>query len=416
MLFRKQVEKRSETLSLQDEKLAKFLGIETDGISSNRMKEATYYACMRIMTDSVSKLPLKLYREIKDGKEKASGHYLYNLLKLRPNRYMSASTFWKVVEFQRNEHGHSVVAIDTNGQGRIKSLIPLNMNNVEIIYDNNSILGDESVWYVYRQGKHEYKFKDEQVLHFMGMTADGLSGISIKDYLRTIVENASYGQSYQNNFFKNGLSAKGLIVYTGDLDSAGEEKIRQRFESMSSGVKNTGRVAAMPLGFDYKSINTSMADAQFLEMNKFTMTQIANAFGVKSFQLNDMERSTHTNIEAQQKAFYVDTLQSIIEMYEQELTYKLLTTKEKANGYYFRFNVDSMLRSDIKTRFEAYAIAVEKGILTPNEVRELEERKALEGGDKLYANGNIIPITMAGEQYTKGGEVVEQERNSNTEQ
>ena len=126
------------------------------------------------------------------------------------------------------------------------------------------------------------------------------------------------------------------------------------------------------------------------------------AFGVKNHQLNDLDRATHTNVEHQQREFYVDTLMDILTGYEQELTYKLFTQKELDKGYYIKFNVNAILRADPKTRYEGYRIAIQSGFMTANEVRALEEMEA-KGGDRLLINGNMMPIEMAGEQYKKGG-------------
>jgi len=104
-------------------------------------------------------------------------------------------------------------------------------------------------------------------------------------------------------------------------------------------------------------------------------------------QLNDLSRATHTNIEEQQKQFYADTLQAILTGYEQEIAAKLLLESELREGYYVKWNVDSIVRSDIKTRYEAYRVGIQGGFLTPNEVRALEELPAYEGGDAILVNG-----------------------------
>lgn len=408
MLFRRS-EKRSTLYTLQDAEFAKFLGIEVDGVSSDKMKEATYFTCMRILTDSVSKLPLKLHQETDNGTLKATNHYLYSLLKLRPNPYMSSSTFWKFVEFQRNEHGHSVVYMDTQQRGRhagrIKGLYPLNMNDVEVWVDDAGIIGiEKALWYVYKDEKgNEYKIKDEDALHFIGMTGNGLTGMPVKDYLKTLVENAQSGQSFVNSYFKGGLFAKGVLQHTAEIPPEKMDKMKTRFENMANGIKNAGKILPVPLGFSFETINNSMVDSQFLELNQLTMQQIAAAFGVKMHQINSLDRATHTNIYEQQKEFYVDTLQPILTMYEQELTYKLLTNKEKENGFFFKFNVDSILRSSPKERAEYLKIMADAGFISRNEGRQSEDFSKIDhpNADTLILNGNAIPIDMVGQQYVK---------------
>src|SRR5690606_42161207 len=83
--------------------------------------------------------------------------------------------------------------------------------------------------------------------------------------------------------------------------------LRKRFEQMASGLKNAHRIVPMPLGFQYQPLSHTLADAQFLENTELTIRQIANAFGIKMHQLNDLSRATHTNIEEQQNACYVAT-------------------------------------------------------------------------------------------------------------
>lgn len=68
-----------------------------------------------------------------------------------------------------------------------------------------------------------------------------------------------------------------------------------------------------------------------------------------------------------------------------------------------KFNADVMLRGDTKSRTETYATAIQNGLKTPNECRELEEDPPKDGGDQLIVNGNYIPLTIVGKQYMKGG-------------
>lgn len=411
MLFRRN-EQRNYNFTLDDEQAAKVLGISLNGISPDKAKEATFWTSMRILTDSLSKLPLKLYHETGNGTNRATSHYLYNLLKLRPNIYMSASSFWKAIEWNRLYYGHSIAYIDTvksgRNAGKVRGLYPIDMSKVEIWIDDAGLIGkDNALWYIYRGVNGEVKFKHDKVLHFLGMTRDGITGMPIKDYLKTLVENAQSGQSYVNEYFKNGLFAKGILTYTSQINPEDEKRLKERFQRMASGIKNAGSILPVPIGFDFKSINTSMVESQFLELSQLTMQQIAAAFGIKMHQINSLDRATHSNVEAMQREFYIDTLQSILTMYEQELTYKLLTSQEKESNFFFEFNVDSILRSDYKTRIDALGKAVDKGIYTINEAREIENKPRIDHkyADSLIFNGNAIPIDMLGQQYqVKGGD------------
>lgn len=407
MLFSRKIKNSATEIDINDKELLKWLGINVDDVNvtgRNSLKQATVFGCLRVLSDTVSKLPIKLYKK-DNGVKKLTNHYLEPLLKLRPNPYMSASDFWKCIELQRNLYGNSYVAIDFSSNGKIKGLYPLDSSKMKIYVDDVGLLSSENkIWYIYTDNLgYKHKFMSDEILHFKGLTLNGLVGLSVIDELKHLIENGKSSEKYINNFFKNGLQVKGLVQYVGELDSKAEETFRTEFERMSSGLKNAHRIAMLPIGYQFQPIGQKLVDAQFLENTQLTIRQIASVFGVKMHQLNDLDRATHSNITEQQREFYIDTLQSILTMYEQELIYKLFLNSEILNGFYLKFNVDSILRADIKTRYASYREAIQNGFKTINDIRELEEDEPLEGGDIPLVNGNMIPVSMAGEQYKKGG-------------
>ncbi len=171
------------------------------------------------------------------------------------------------------------------------------------------------------------------------------------------------------------------------------------------GAKNAGKVVPIPTEFKVEQLETKLVNSQFFQLQGLTTRHIANAFGVKGFQLNDMEKSTYNNIEQQNKAFYSDTLQNSLTTYEQEMNYKLLTTDEQEKkGYYWQFNVDSILRSDLTSRTTSYQAGINTGYMSIAEVRAKENLPYIEGTDQLIiGNGASIPLKDLGKQYMKGG-------------
>ncbi|HHY46971.1 MAG TPA: phage portal protein [Firmicutes bacterium] len=418
MLFRRLVRNMATTVTtsqeaaLNDPALLEWLGIEPDEIDvrgTKALREATVFACVKILSEAVAKLPLKVYRETDRGIEKATGHYLYPLLKSRPNPYMTAYDMFKAVEAQRNLHGNAYIVpeIIQSGldRGKIRWLWPVDAKAVEIWIDNRGLFEARNrVWYVVRVGGQEIRLDPEEIVHLRAMTLDGISGVSPLQYLRWTVESGLAGTKHVREFFRQGLQMKGIVHYTGDLNEEAERRFRERFERMAAGLKNAHRVALLPIGYQFQPLELSMTDAQFLETAQLTIRQIANAFGVKMHQLNDLSRATHTNIEEQQKQFYADTLQAILTQYEQEFTYKLFTPSEIRRGYYVKFVVDSILRSDIKTRYEAYRIGIQGSFLKPNEVRAWEELPAEPGGDNLLVNKAMQALTSVVPVKKEGGE------------
>ncbi len=373
-------------------------------ISGKRvLKENTVYICTKVRAESIGKLSLKIYKDREEYKE----HELYYLLRYKPNPLMNSINFWKCLEAQRTLKGNAYAYIERDRKGKVIGLYPIDSDNVTKVMDDNNFLSSVTkVWYIVTDNigvKH--KLLPDEILHFIGdITLDGLIGIAPLEYLKCTIENGRATQEFINKFFKNGLTTKGIIQYIGDLDEKAKKTFIKEFESMSNGLANAHSVSLLPLGYQFQPLSLSMADAQFLENAKLTKRELAAAFGMKSYHLNDLERATFNNLTEQQKDFYITTLQPSLTNYEQEMQDKLLSQYETLNDVKIEFNVDTILRSDIKTRYEAYRIGIQSGFMASNEVRKKENLPPKEGGDELLINGNMLPIAMAGKQYLKGGE------------
>ncbi|WP_026326473.1 phage portal protein [Paenibacillus ginsengihumi] len=410
------IEEKRESLELNvdDRRLAEVLGIDLDEISvkgKGALKIDTVYACVRIRSESVAKLPFKVYQEDDYGVRKHSKHHVAKLLRLRPNPFMSAYDFWKVTETQNCIYGNSFVNIEFDPRtGKPVALWPIDYNKVTIYVDDDTGLSNimqprSRLWYVVDLGYEQRKVPADEMLHFRGgLTLNGIVGLSPIDQLRASIENQGQANEFINRFYKQGLQVKGLIQYVGDLDEKAKRNFREKFESMSSGLNNAHRIALMPIGYKFEPIAITLEDAQFIENAQLTIRQIAAAFGIKMHQLNDLSRATYNNTTEQQKEFYTDTLQPILTGYEQESTYKLFLDEEIEDGFFIRANADAILRADIKSRYEAYKTAIQSGFKTPNEVRALEEDPPMEGGDVLIVNGNMVKLTEVGAAYRKGGD------------
>lgn len=389
-----------------------YLGITKDDLKirgKNALNEVVVYTCIKILSETLGKLPLKIYQD-SGGIKKATDHYLYPFFKLRPNPYMSAFDFWKCVETLRNIYGNSYVWIDfvpigRKNQGQIQGFYPLNPEQMQIWVDDVGLLSSKnSIWYVYTDNLgNQYKLQSTDLLHFKGLSTNGIVGLSPIEKLRKSIENAKASEEFLNNSFKNGMQSAGIINYTGDLSPTAENNFREKFEQMSSGLKNANRISLLPIGYQYQPMALKLTDAQFLENTKLTSQQISAAYGIKLHQLNELQKSSYASTSEANREFYTDTLMAILTMYEQEITYKCFLNSEILNGFYSKFNADVIMRGDPKSRYDAYSVAIQNGVKTPNECRALEEDPPKEGGDQLVVNGNLIPLTSVGKQYEKGG-------------
>lgn len=376
----------------------------SSALGQSSLTAATYYACMNIRCNSLAKIPFKVYKQDGDGAEPYN-HYLSNLLKFRPNKFTSAHDFMWATEFQRLEYGNAFWVYDFSF-GKITALYLLDSQRVSIMVDDTGLLSDRNaVYYIYNDTqKGELIYRSDQICHFKNFSANGIKGTPIKKYLLDVINQEKFAQKVVKEKYENGLQDPIVVTYVGDLDNTRQNAIKKKFASLG-GADNAGKVIPIPTDFGVQQLETKLVNSQFFELNGLTTKNIANAFGVKSFQINDLEKSTYSNIEQQNRAFYSDTLQNVLTAYEQEITYKLLSKKDIEDEIYVKANADVILRSDIESRYKAYQIAIASGFLKISEARKKEDLPFVEGTDKLIiGNGASIPLDQLGKQYdVKGG-------------
>lgn len=397
---------KNESIEMNNPKLLEWLGIDSN-TPKDKLSEATYFACLKILAESMGKLPLHMMQKTDKGTIASDKENLYNMLKLRPNPYMTSSTFWSTVEMNRNHYGNAYVWKRYEGP-EVKDLWIMPSEDVSLLFDDKGLLGTiDKVWYRYTDKRtgEQYTFNHDSVLHFKtSMTFDGITGLPVREILKQTVEGALESQRFMNNLYKTGLTGKAVLEYTGDLDQTAKDRLVKGFEDFANGSKNAGKIIPVPLGMKLIPLDIKLTDSQFVELKKYSALQIAAAFGIKPNQINDYEKSSYASAEAQNLAFYVDTLLYPLKHYEEEITYKMLSTDLVKLGYFWKFNVNVILRADIKSQMEALTKGVMNAIYTPNEARGFLDLSSKENGDDLVMNGNYIPLSMVGTQYDKGGE------------
>lgn len=397
------------TAGLQDEDLLKWLGIKS--VPNNVLAEVTYFTCLKLLSETLGKMPLKYMQQTEKGTIRAEPSPAYLVLKNRPNEYMTPTTFWSTVEMNRNHFGNAFCYCRYSKKtGNLIDVWIMQSDCVKVLVDNVGYFGQSnSIWYVYTdpQTSKQYIYRNEEVLHFKtSMTFDGILGIPVRKMLETTVKGGLYSQNFMNNLYKTGLTGSCTLEYVGDLDKEKRKLLKDTMEELATGAENAGGLIPVPLGMKITPLNIKLTDSQFFDLKKHNALQIAGAFGIKPNQINLYEKSSYSNSESQQLSFYIESMQYTLKHYEEETTYKIsLDSEIKANKFY-KFNEMAILRADTKTQMETLSKAVNNAIYTPNEARDILDKEWKDGGDALMCNGNYIPVTDIGNQYKKknGGE------------
>lgn len=396
---------------LSDESLLEWLGIK--GVRKDELSEVTYFTCMKLLSETLGKLPIKLYQNTDKGIITPEANAAYRILHDRPNEFMTPSIFWATVENNRNHYGNAYVYIREcfdrkkfGGETEIKDIWIMPSDAVKVMIDDTGIFGAKGrIWYWYQDkySGEDYVFSSDNVMHFKtSMSFDGITGLPVRRILRTTIDGGLQSQEFINNLNKGGLTARAALQYTGDLSPKLEKELVNRLEQYANGANNAGKFIPIPIGMKLEPLNIKLTDAQFYELKKYSALQIAGAFGIKPNMINDYEKSSYSNSEMQNLSFYVDTELFILKQYEEELRYKMLSNTEMEKGMYFKFNENAILRTDARTQQEILCGYVQNGIRKPNEARNVLDLPMAEGGDELMCNGNYIRLTELGKK--EGGE------------
>lgn len=397
---------RSKADASSDEvnRFLQFLGVDVTNTSA--INEATYFACLRLRAEAIGKLPLKLMQwDNVHGINPVRGDPRYYILGTRPNRYMTATTFWSTVEYNVCHYGNCYVLI--SGAGAKMSLWILPTESIQVINDDKDLFkkGAGKLYYVYSGESGIYTFSDEEILHFKtSSTFDGIIGKSVRERLSEVIDSGNDSQKMLRRMYKNGYTGKAVLQYTGDLNDKLVQTYIKGIEAYASGSDDEKRdpstIIPIPVGSTLTPLNVKLSDGQFLEIKQYTALQIAAAFGIKPYQINDFTKSSYASGELQQIDFYVDTLLYPLKQYEEEITFKILSMKEAVDrGMFWKFNVAVTLRADFKTQVETLSKAVNTFIMTPNEARERLDLGSVEHGDKLIGQGANIRLDQIGAQY-----------------
>lgn len=342
------------------------------------------WAAVNFISGTLASLPLEVYR----GNERVTdgiGAWL--------NRAINPTTSsfqWRKYSYEQTlTGGRSVTLILRNGRGDVTDLVPLDPTDLHV----QEVMKSEFPTKTYRSKSRVYQASEVIDLTFMQKHNQiDIRGpiMANKDIIGLAIASARYGSKA---FQSGGIPP---AVLQGPFQSgAAAQRASEDVAATTARLAREGRpVMALPAGHELKSVGFSPEQMQLLELQQFCIEQIARIYALPPVFLQDLSKGTYSNTEQQDLHFVKHTLRRWIEQSEQEMNLKLFG---RDSDFEVRFNVDSLLRGDLKTRMEAHATAIQNGIKTPNEVREKEGMEPLPGGDDLMIQGATVPIESQGE-------------------
>lgn len=323
------------------------------------------YACVNTLSDDVAKLPIKLYQK-KDEKIvriKKNEHRIARLLSGRPNPHMNISDYIKLMMVDVLFDGNHYSLMKFTKDGEVEELIPL-PNSTNVVKD---IHGE--IYYHSGFNNESRYFHEWEVIHIKGFTRDGIHGKSPIRVISERVQSNELANEYNSNLLEHGGAPKGILKVPGMLSAEAKEKAKEEWKR----VNGQDAIAVIDSGLEYQQLGISNEDMQFIESQKFNTQKIAAIYKVPLHKLNEMGRATYANVEQQALEYVKNALQPWITKIEVEFNTKLFTESEQEEDYYVKFNLDSELRGDSKTRAEVHKIQAETGAKTLDDIRAENE-------------------------------------------
>lgn len=360
--------------------------------STSIMRLSAAWACVTLLSDTISTLPLNFYRKTATGREEATDHRLYRVLKSQPNADVTANFFFQVI----------VASLLLRGVGYAEKLMSagyciglefLNRDCLSITKD-----ADGKLRYRYTENGKTREIPEARIFKIPGFSLDGKTFLSAIAYGANVFGGAQAAEEAAQTTFKNGLMKTVGFKMAQILKKEQREEFRENFEKIAGAI-NAGKPALLEGGMEAQEIGINPTDAQLLESRAFSVEEICSWFRVQPFMIgraSQGQTNWGTGIEQQMIGFVTFTLGPWLTKIEQAINNGLLRPEEKG-VYYAKFSVQGLLRGDSAARKEFYASALQNGWMNRNQVRALEDLPPIEGGDVYTVQSNLIPINKLGE-------------------
>ena len=346
------------------------------------------WCAIRLLAESVSSLPISVYTKQANGdKLEDTKSPIYKLVKFKPNYYQNKITFFEFIMLSICTEGNSYVQIVRNNSGTPVQLICLDPSNVTVVVNNNEL---------FYQIDGGAVLDSSDVLHFKTITDDGVTGLSPIDQCAKALNWGVSLEEFGSTFFSNGAKPSSILQTDRALSDTALQRLKSSFNNNYAKLKNSNSTIVLEEGLTFKPISISPEQAQFLSSRQFSIEEVARIFNVPPHMLKDLSKSSFNNIEMQSQEFVTYTLMPYLTRIEQEMNLKLFRTNELGKTF-VEFNVNGLLRGDVKSRTEAYKTAITNGYMSINEVRQKENMNSIEGGDKHFMQMNMTTIEKVGE-------------------
>jgi HK97 family phage portal protein len=368
--------------------------IETNGVTGQPHKIATVFTCCKVLSENLSRMPLSMFIENDNGISEMKRHRLAYLLKHRPNNYQNSQQFFSTIEYHRNYFGNAFARVLKNSDAFPEALEIIHPG---LLKEYDFINGELTYIIINPNNNREEKVSAWDMLHFRGISEDGIIGLSPLVAIERQTNINERGTSTIDHFYKNNATSPMALETALPTSLSGPaagalKDSKKQFEIENAGPTNAGKWINLPIGTSLKPIAMQFADAQLIETLKFTREDISAAYGLPLFMVDGSAEKL--DVEQLTTLFKNNTMGPIVAMYMAEINGKLLTRQELENGFSAKFDVASLIGMDYQSMVNGIKEQVVNGLMTPNEGAKKLGNKPIPGewGNLHYTQAQYIPL------------------------
>lgn len=384
---RAEPENRAETIisesSVESTLLQALLGATTM-TKEKALSIPSVQGCIKFAADTVSMLPIKLYCD-KDGKvEEVKDDIRVRLLNDDTGDTLDPVQFWRalITDYYLGKGGYAYI---NRGFGTCKSLNYVDEIHISQIKNTDPIFKDYNILV------SGVPYKPFDFIKILRNTKDGCLGVSIIEENALVLSVAYNSLIFEENLVKKGGNKKGFLKSENKLDEDAMTALREAYARLYS--NNSENVVVLNKGIEFQEASNSSVEMQLNENKESNSCELCKLF---LFSPNVISGE---GTEKEYSNSFKSGIMPLLRVIECALNRDFLLESEK-RSYYWAFDTKEMLKGSMKERYDAYAIAIEKGFKKIDEIRYMENDEPF-GIDWINVGLNsVLYNTKTGEVYT----------------
>lgn len=350
---------------------------------------STVWACVDRRAKVVASLPFFAYETRAGEKVLARMSRLYGILHESPNPRMTPLEFWSAMMLSHDLRNVAYARVDRDADtGEAVALWPMSADQVQPF-----VLDDGGMAFEYRVDSSVAILAEENVLVLRGL-GNGTAPLEKLEFMRATLTEAKRAQTNATQLFGNSGKPSGVLMIDQALSPDQRAKARKKYGDLVEG--STSRLIVLEGNMKYTPVSLSPEDQQLLQTRQFGVEEICRWFDVPPVLVHHANVTAWgSGIEQIVDGWYKLSIRPMLVAIEQAVRKRVMTARQRA-AMAAEMEFDAILRANSAARGAHYAVMVQNGLMTRDEVRQLENLPRRPETDVLTVQSNLVPLPMLG--------------------